>query len=102
MNNSIEQLALFISENELRKSNGLIVFDAGIYFAKDGKLQHFDSQVQVVTLPTQMAVYITEFFRVEHQQKEIYKTYDCDFIFMGGNVLQVWLGHSLMLTVIVK
>lgn len=102
MNKSKRQLARFISDNKLSRKDGLIVFDAAICFAREGKLQYLDSEVQVVSLPTHMAVYITEFFRPEYQHKEMYKTTDIDFVFPGGNVLHAWLGSTLILTIIVK
>ena len=102
MKKSQQQLNNFISENKLRKKDGLIVFNASIYFAKDEKLQVVDSEMQVTTLSTQMAVYIAEFFRVEYQQKHVYRTSDYDFVFPGGNILHIWLGPTLLLTIIVK
>jgi hypothetical protein len=102
MNNSKRQLLNFISENKLKNNDGLIVFNAAIYFAKEEKLQHVDSEIQVTALSAQMAVYIAEFFRVEYQQKHVYKTAEYDFIFLGGNILHVWLGPTLILTIIVK
>ena len=80
----------------------MIVFDAAIYFAKDQQLQQVDSEMQVTTISTQMAVYIAEFFRSEYLQKHVYKTSEYDFVFAGGNVLHVWLGPTLVLTIIVK
>jgi len=102
MNKSKKQLTQFISENKLKKKDGLIVFNAAIYFAKGQQLQHVDSEMQVTTLSKEMALYVAEFFRVEYLQKHVYKTSEYDFVFAGGNVLHVWLGPALVLTIIVK
>ena len=88
-----EQLENFITCHNL-KDGGLIVFKAAVSFFKEGTLKKITSEVQVITLPHELVMYITEFFKEEYQIPEMYSTTEFEFRCTTGNALEIWGGET--------
>jgi len=71
---NIEPLHKFISSNKLKNNNDIILFNAAVEFFKNGTLHNIHSQVLIVMLPNQIAVYILEFLKEEFHTTELYNT----------------------------
>ena len=84
-----EQLQTFIETNNLKRVNGLIVFDAEVVFYNNNNEHKINSSVQIIILPNAVAVYIFEFFKEEYQQTEMYSTNDYRFNLSNTNVLEI-------------
>lgn len=84
-----EQLQTFITTNNLKRVNGLIVFDAEVIFYNNNKEHKINSSVQIIVLPNATAAYIFEFFKEEYQQTEMYSTNDYQFNLSNTNVLEI-------------
>jgi hypothetical protein len=84
-----EQLQTFITANNLKRVNGLIIFDAEVIFYKNNEERKINSSLQIIILPNASAVYIFEFFKEEHQQTEMYSTADFQFNLSNNNVLEI-------------
>ena len=84
-----EQLQTFITTNNLKRVNGLIVFDAEVIFYNNNNEHKINSSVQIIILPNAVAVYIFEFFKEEYQQTEMYSTNDYQFNLSNTNVLEI-------------
>jgi hypothetical protein len=84
-----EQLQTFITTNNLKRVNGLIIFDAEVIFFKNSQRHKINSSIQIIILPNATAVYIFEFFKEEHQQTEMYSTTDFQFNLSNNNVLEI-------------
>lgn len=84
-----EQLQTFIETNNLKRVNGLIVFDAEVVFYNNNNEHKINSSVQIIILPNAAAVYIFEFFKEEYQQTEMYSTNDYQFNLSNTNVLEI-------------
>ncbi len=87
-NSSTSALLDFISDYTLG-GEGLIVFESNITFNKNGTLQKIRSQVQIITLPHEMAVYINEFFKEEYNEPEMYSTTTSVFNYTRGGFLEI-------------
>lgn len=84
-----EQLENFIACHKLR-NGGLIVFKAVVSFFKKDSLKKNTSEIQVITLPHEMVLYLEEFFAEEYQIPEMYCTTEFEFRYTSGNVLEIW------------
>ncbi|WP_462254773.1 hypothetical protein [Ferruginibacter sp.] len=84
-----EQLQPFITANNLKRVNGLIIFDAEVIFYKNNEEHKINSSIQIIILPSASAVYIFEFFKEEHQQTEMFSTNDYQFNLTAANKLEV-------------
>ena len=69
-----QQLQRFISDNSLKREDGIIVFDAFITLYKKEIPIVLESEVQVITLPAEMVIYLLEFCKPEQTEKEMYRT----------------------------
>ena len=73
-NRQTELLKQFIKDNQLQKPDGTIRFQAVVSFYKQSSIQHIGSEIQVLNLPKQMAVYVLEFLKEEYGHPEMYNT----------------------------
>ena len=76
----------FVIFNNLRKEDNSIVFNAHVYFYQGDVLHKLPSQIQIITLPLAMVLYIDEFFHDGYQQPEIYSSEDFYFSHIDGGL----------------
>ena len=79
----------FIAQNNLRKADNSVIFNAQVSFYKGDTLHKLPSNIHIITLPTARVVYIDEFLNEGYRQPEIYSTDDYHFTHTESNVLQV-------------
>jgi hypothetical protein len=79
----------FISDHHLTRMDGKILFNAEINFSKGGVAQSVISQVQIITLPNEIAVYIFEFLKDEYGTTEMYSTGKYQFIYSESTLLEI-------------
>lgn len=92
--NSSLQLRAFISNNNLNTQTGIILFNASVsLYRKDNPITVF-SEIQVITLPKEMALYILEFVKDSYHNSEIYSTRLYSFNCTGKNTLEIRDEHS--------
>lgn len=84
---STQELQRFITDNSLRRKDGLIVFDATVTICTTNT--HFLSELLVVTLPEEMVVYVMDFDLSGHPGNDMYRTVDNLFTCMPGNKLEL-------------
>jgi hypothetical protein len=71
---STEPLHQFIADHQLKRVDGNIIFDAKVNFNSGNTLQSINSQVQLIVLTNEIAVYILEFLKEEYNITEMYNT----------------------------
>ncbi|MEP7317222.1 MAG: hypothetical protein ABI921_00720 [Panacibacter sp.] len=86
---STGQLLQFISDYKLRNGQ-VIIFNAIISYYKSSPVIKVSSEVQVITLPNELALYITEFYKEEYHIPEMYSTAVFDFRYSAGTALEIW------------
>ena len=79
---NIQSIQQFISANQLKRVEGNILFNAAINFYTGDMLRTINSQVQIIVLPNETAIYILEFLKEEYNITEMYSTghyyFSCD------------------------
>jgi hypothetical protein len=85
----IQQLQQFITDNKLRREDGLIVFEAAITFCKAGEVASLYSEVQVITLPQEMVLYIIEFSIPPLSENDMYSTIRYTFTCLPDQKLEI-------------
>ena len=83
------QLQKFISDNSLKREDGIIVFDAFITLYKKETPIVLESEVQVITLPAEMVIYLLEFCKPEQTEKEMYRTSQHQFAILPEQELEI-------------
>lgn len=99
---SQEQLLNFISHNHLKKDNGIICFDADIFFY--GPVA-FDtvSEIQIISLPNEHALYVINYPDSAPQGGDVYSTARFSFLHENNGKLLITDGDGkIILTLIVK
>lgn len=86
---TIQPLLKFISNNKLNKTGG-ILFNAGVSFYRDDCLQQIISQVQVIMLPHEIALYILEFLKEEINENEMYSSSCYHFKLPEATTLEIY------------
>jgi hypothetical protein len=86
---STQQLQKFIANNNLTTERGIILFDAIITFYQNGNSFPIFSEVQVITFPKEMVLYIFEFVKDIYHQSEIYSTRLYSFKYTDKNILEI-------------
>lgn len=86
--NTQTALLQFIEDHNLRKNN-LVVFDAIIFVQKKSETSQVSSQVQIITLPKEMALYIFEFFDEKYNMIDMFSTAKFSFIYEKGKPLEI-------------
>jgi hypothetical protein len=91
---NIEPLHKFISSNKLKNNNDIILFNATIEFYKNESLHNIHSQVLIVMLPKQIAVYILEFLKEEFHTTELYNTSSYHFKCPEAKRLEIYQNNA--------
>jgi len=86
---TIQPLLKFISNNKLNKADG-ILFTATVNFYKGEELQQIVSQVQVIMLPHEIALYILEFLKEEVSRNEMYSSSQYHFKLPEATTLEIY------------
>ena len=86
--NSAQQLEKFISENNLKTQEGIVLFDAVVTFYRTSNPLIIFSEVQVITLPKEKVLYVLEFIKDLYYESEIYSTSLYFFNYTGNNILE--------------
>ena len=84
-----QELQKFISDNNLKREDGIILFSAIIDLYKLDETSRFTSEIEVLTLPEEMALYILEFFGTENPEKEMYRTSRQQFVCSSQQELEI-------------
>ncbi len=85
-----DPLRKFISSNGFDKTGKLVLFNAVIHYHSGGNLQTIASQVQIITLPQEIAVYILEFINEAYGRADMYSTSHYHFKCPGAKELQIF------------
>lgn len=91
---NIEPLHKFISSNRLKNNNDIILFNAAIEFYDNRSLHNIHSQVLIVMLPNQVAVYILEFLKEEYNTTELYNTSNYHFKCPEAKRLEIYKSNT--------
>ena len=84
-----QQLQKFISDNNLKREDGIIVFDAFITLYRKEIPIVLESEVQVITLPAEMVIYLLEFCKPGQTEKEMYRTSQHQFAILPEQELEI-------------
>jgi len=86
---SMQAIRQFISDHHLTRIDGNILFNAVINFYNKGVLRKLNSQVQIIILENEIAVYIFEFLKEEYAITEMYSTGKYHFIYSLSELLEI-------------
>lgn len=86
---STEKLLEFITLNDLKKSADIILFNALVTRIRNNSLLKAVSEIQVITLPKESALYILEFVKEELHEPEMYSTAHHHFSFPDSKTLEI-------------
>jgi hypothetical protein len=86
---STESLKQFISGNHVERVDGNILFDAEVKFWSGNSLHTIISQVQIIVLPNEIALYIFEFLKEVYNITEMYRTGHYYFTCPDSKVLEI-------------
>ncbi len=86
---SIQQLQQFIDDNKLRREDGIILFECTSTFHNLNTTSDFYTEVQVITLPEEMVLYILEWGTELHPENEMYRTSQYHFTCLGSEELEI-------------
>lgn len=86
---TIQPIKDFISDYRLKRPDGVICFSASVLYNDKGFLHNINSEVQIITLETVMAVYIIEFFKDVYLFEEMYCTTNFNFGYSKGGALEI-------------
>jgi hypothetical protein len=84
-----QELQQFITDNNLKREDGIIVFIAAIDLHKSEGATSLCSEIQVITLPEEMALYILEFCEKQNLGKEMYRTRQHQFARLSQHELEI-------------
>ncbi|HRI22697.1 MAG TPA: hypothetical protein PLA68_17175 [Panacibacter sp.] len=87
-NSQTELLCEFINKRELITGN-LIIFNAVVLFYKETQLKKITSEVQIITLPKEMVLYIIEFLNPEYNRSEMFSTAQFCFSINKDDALEI-------------
>lgn len=85
----MDSLRRFITQNKLDVENGMILFDAAVIYYEEPLSFTIGSQIQIITLPKQMALYVYEFLKVAYKRTEMYNTPNFDFFCSASGTLKI-------------
>lgn len=89
LNNSKEQLLSFVRINHLQNDAGIICFDANVISYESQAFQ-LVSEIQVISLPASLALYILHPFVTRHAARDVYDTKTFDFRHTRNNHLEIY------------
>ena len=84
---STQELQRFITDNRLRREDGLIVFEGTITVCKTNT--DYYSELLVVTLSEEMVLYVMEFGIPGHPENDMYRTTTHLFTCLPGKKLEI-------------
>ncbi len=84
-----QDLQQFILDNNLKREDGIILFNASIQLHSSGETFSFFSEIEVITLPKEMVLYILEFDGKENSGKEMYRTGQDQFTLLSQQDLEI-------------
>ncbi len=100
--NSINQISQFIAGQGLVKTDGIIIFNALVTSYRNNRMLKINSEVQILTLPNQIALYIHEFFREEYLEPEMYSTASYNFAYMPDGTLEISDSSNARLLILIE
>lgn len=86
---STDQLQEFITLNDLKKAGEIILFNALVTRIRNNSLLKAVSEIQIITLPKEIALYILEFVKEDLHEPEMYSTANHDFSFPDSKTLVI-------------
>ena len=86
---NIQSMLGFISDFQLRKTGGVIAFNAQLRLQVHNSMISLMSEIQILTLPTQMAVYIIEPIHDQFNLPEMFATNDAHFSYTKNRYLEI-------------
>ena len=89
MNQSIAALEEFISQLELRESNGVTFFQATIHLLISGNVQVQKSEVHIITSDNLATVYITDLDCAFFKLPQLFEAKKQLFIFINNKYLKI-------------
>ena len=100
--NSTDPVNQFISGQALVKTNGIIIFNALVTSYRNNRILKINSEVQILTLPDQIALYIHEFFREEYLEPEMYSTARYHFTYTPDGTLEISDSSNARLLILIE
>lgn len=86
---NIPSLLAFVNEFQLKKTGGVIAFNAQVRLQVHNSMISLLSEIQILTLPSRMAVYIIEPIHEQFKLPEMYTTDDACFNFTRNHMLEI-------------
>ncbi len=98
---AIDQLQIFINDYQLRKPNGVIIFDSAIRVSINGQLQQINSEIHIISIRQMMVMYIITPLMQELDLPDIFNT-ESTFTFKYHKEvgLEINNGSELKVTII--
>ncbi len=84
-----QDLQKFILDNNLKREDGIILFHASIHLHNSVETLSFFSEIEVITLPKEMVLYILVFGGKENSGKEMYRTGQDQFKLLSQKELEI-------------
>lgn len=91
---STDSLRKFISSNRLNKDGGIILFNSLVQLMGQPQESAIHSQVQIVVLPNEIAVYILEFIKESFHLNEMYSSSKYHFKCPEARLLEIYENAS--------
>lgn len=88
-NNSIREIEKFLSENELKNRQGILVFDASVTVYHQEKPVAVFSEVQIISFLKEIALYVLEFVKETYYAPDMYSTRLYHFYHTDKNMLEI-------------
>lgn len=98
---SLQHLRQFIASNNLKREDGITVFRAIVVVNQLNEPIVFEAEIQIVTLPSELVLYILECSIPAAPVKEMYRTHEYQFTFLPPAELEIKktiMGEYLRLT----
>ena len=80
----------FIADYNLKRADGITAFEAAVKYHKKNLLHTIFSEVQIITIPKAMVLYILKFFKETYQMPEMYSTENFIFRYSKGGPLEIY------------
>lgn len=87
---STDSLRKFISSNKLGEGSGIILFNALVNLRQQQPEHSIHSQVQILLLPNEIALYILEFIEESFRMNEMYSSSRHHFKCPEAKLLEVY------------
>jgi len=91
---STESVHQFIDANHIKRIDGNILFNARVNFYTGNTLHTIISQVQLILLNNDIAVYILKFLEEEYKITEMYNTGQYYFSFTESKTLEIFQSNK--------